>query len=80
MECLELAPHNIRVNCVFPGTIDTPMLGALPQEARAGLAPLVPIGRLGTPEEVADVVCFLASDQARYVTGAEIGVDGAMGA
>ncbi|WP_420466003.1 SDR family NAD(P)-dependent oxidoreductase [Panacagrimonas sp.] len=77
---LELAPHNIRVNCVFPGTIDTPMLGALPQEARAGLAPLVPIGRLGTPEEVANVVCFLASDQARYVTGAEIGVDGAMGA
>lgn len=77
---LELAPHNIRVNCVFPGTIDTPMLGALPQEARAGLATLVPIGRLGTPEEVANVVCFLASDQARYVTGAEIGVDGAMGA
>lgn len=77
---LELAPENIRVNCLFPGTIDTPMLGALPDEAKAGLAAMVPIGRLGTPEEIANVVCFLASDQARYVTGAEIGVDGAMGA
>lgn len=77
---VELAPENIRVNCVFPGTIDTPMLGALPAQAKAGLATMVPIGRLGTPEEVAEVVCFLASDAARYVTGAEIAVDGAMGA
>ncbi len=77
---IELAPENIRVNCVFPGTIDTPMLGALPPEAKAGLATMVPIGRLGTPEEITNVVCFLASDQACYVTGAEIGVDGAMGA
>ena len=76
---LELAPQNIRVNCVFPGTIDTPMLSVLPAEQKAMLATLVPIGRLGTPEEVANVVCFLASDQARYVTGSEIGVDGAMG-
>jgi 3alpha(or 20beta)-hydroxysteroid dehydrogenase len=76
---LELAAENIRVNCVFPGTIDTPMLGALPARAKAGLATMVPIGHLGTPEEVANVVCFLASDQACYVTGAEIAVD-AMGA
>lgn len=77
---LELAGENIRVNCVFPGTIDTPMLGALPAEARAALAPMVPMGRLGTPEEVAGMVCFLASDEARYITGAEFAVDGAMGA
>jgi 3alpha(or 20beta)-hydroxysteroid dehydrogenase len=77
---VELAPKNIRVNCVFPGTIDTPMLGALPAEAKAGLATMVPIGRLGTPEEIAEAVCFLASDAARYITGAEIAVDGAMGA
>ena len=77
---LELAAENIRVNCVFPGTIDTPMLAALPDQARAALAPMVPMGRLGTPEEVANLVCFLASDEARYVTGGEFAVDGAMGA
>jgi 3alpha(or 20beta)-hydroxysteroid dehydrogenase len=77
---LELAAENIRVNSVLPGTVDTPMLGVLPQEVKDSLATLVPMGRLGTPEEIANVVCFLASDQASYLTGAEIGVDGAMGA
>lgn len=77
---LELAPHNIRVNCLFPGTIDTPMLDALPEETKKALASMVPFGRLGTSEEIAHTVCFLASDGASYITGAEIGVDGAMGA
>ncbi len=77
---LELASENIRVNCICPGSIDTPMLKVLPDEVKAVVGSYVPAGRLGTAEEVANIVCFIASDQARYVTGAEIGVDGAASA
>ena len=71
----ELAPRGIRVNAIRPGPIDTPAMGklGLPAEAIAGFREMipqrVPLGRMGTAEEVADVVAFLASSAARYVTG-----------
>jgi 3alpha(or 20beta)-hydroxysteroid dehydrogenase len=71
----ELAPFGIRVNAVFPGYVDTGMIDAGHEE----IAQRVPLGRrLATPEEIAETVLFLASDDARYVTGAELVVDGAV--
>ena len=75
---VEWAPHGIRVNAVCPGVIDTPMLRMM-DDREAGEAYLrsgVPLQRLGTPHEVASCVAFLASDQASYVTGAALTVDG----
>jgi 3-oxoacyl-(acyl-carrier-protein) reductase len=74
----EFASRNITVNIVTPGPIVTDMLAALPEERRAEIAAHVPLGRLGTPDEVAGVVAFLASDAAAYVTGAIVPVDGGM--
>jgi 3alpha(or 20beta)-hydroxysteroid dehydrogenase len=76
---VELGPLGIRVNAVLPGPIDTPML-PVPEEQRAARFGRLPLGRAGTPSEVAEVVCFLLSDAASYVTGAEIAVDGGMAA
>lgn len=79
---VELAPQGIRVNAVCPGPIDTPMLSAEfelaedPVAAQAGEVSTVPIGRLGTPGDIAAVVAFLASDAAAFVTGATWTVDG----
>jgi 3alpha(or 20beta)-hydroxysteroid dehydrogenase len=71
----ELAPHGIRVNAVFPGYVDTGMIDAGHEE----IAQRVPLGRrLASPQEIAETVVFLASDAARYVTGAELVVDGAV--
>jgi 3-oxoacyl-[acyl-carrier protein] reductase len=70
----ELAPRGITVNSVAPGLIDTPRLRQLGHQDPSE----VPIGRIGRPEEVGDVVCFLASDRASYVTGALIPVDGGL--
>ncbi|MFI0409389.1 SDR family NAD(P)-dependent oxidoreductase [Actinomadura sp. 3N508] len=72
----ELAADGIRVNAICPGVIDTPMIegGA---ENRARLAGFIPSGRLGTPEEIADLVVFLAGDGSRYISGAEIAIDAA---
>jgi 3alpha(or 20beta)-hydroxysteroid dehydrogenase len=70
---LELGPNGIRVNSVHPGPIDTAMLPGGRDPARFGH---VPLGRVGEVDEVADVVVFLASDGASYITGAEIAVDG----
>ncbi|MDQ3866633.1 MAG: SDR family oxidoreductase [Actinomycetota bacterium] len=74
----ELAPHRIRVNAVAPGVIETPMLRLTddPERARAYLETSVPLGRLGAADEVAAAICFLASDDAAYVTGACLAVDG----
>jgi 3-oxoacyl-[acyl-carrier protein] reductase len=74
----EFASRNITVNIVAPGPIATDMLDALPEERRQAMAQAVPLGRLGSPDEVAGVICFLASDAAAFVTGAVIPVDGGM--
>jgi 3-oxoacyl-[acyl-carrier protein] reductase len=74
----ELASANIRVNAVAPGLIDTEMIRSLPEVQFHERKNSIKMGRIGTPEEVADVVLFLASDMSRYVTGQVIGVDGGM--
>ncbi|MEZ4588219.1 MAG: SDR family oxidoreductase [Gemmatimonadales bacterium] len=74
---IELGPRGIRVNCVCPGTIDTPINQQAGAEAELELvSTIAPIGRIGTPEEVAAAIHFLAADDAGYVTGAAIEVDG----
>ena len=78
----DLKPRRIRVNAVSPGTIDTPGLNDLLASAEAGqervkmISNAVPLGRFGTPGEIAKAVVFLASDDSSYVTGAELFVDG----
>jgi 3-oxoacyl-[acyl-carrier protein] reductase len=74
----ELAPRNVRVNAVAPGFIETDMTAGLSAEAREALSAQIALGRLGTPEDVAAVVAFLASDAASYITGQVIVVDGGM--
>ena len=72
----ELAPTHIRVNCVAPGVIRTDMLDALPAEILPQLAQETPMGRLGTPEDIAHAVAFLASDKADFITGQVLTCDG----
>jgi len=79
---LEYAKHNIRVNCVCPGPIQTPMLefthnqDARPAESRQNLLSMVPLARIGRPEEIAQAVLFLVSNRSSYVTGQHLVVDG----
>jgi 3alpha(or 20beta)-hydroxysteroid dehydrogenase len=73
---IDLAPRGIRVNSIHPGPIDTPMLDARTPEQNARRLEAVPMKRRGTPEEVADLVLFLVSDESRYITGAEVAIDG----
>lgn len=72
----ELGPQGIRVNAVAPGFIDTDLTAATDAETRAAILARTPLGRLGTAQEVAEVVLFLASDLARFVTGQVLGIDG----
>lgn len=74
----ELAPHNIRVNAVAPGFIETDMTKQLSEEKYQQRLSDIKMGRIGKPEEVANVILFLASDLSSYVTGQVIGVDGGM--
>lgn len=75
----ELGARGIRANAVAPGYIDTDMTRALPQEVRDGFVSRIPLRRAGTPDEVAQVVLFLASDMSSYVSGQVLSIDGAMG-
>jgi 3-oxoacyl-[acyl-carrier protein] reductase len=74
----ELASRNVRVNAVAPGYIDTDMTAALPEAAKSKLTEMIPLARLGTAEDVARAVAWLASDQASYVTGEVLRVNGGM--
>jgi 3-oxoacyl-[acyl-carrier protein] reductase len=74
----ELGSRNIRVNAIAPGFIESKMTEVLSEEARAGLLSLIPLGTLGKPEYVANAVVFLASDEACYLTGQVLNVDGGM--
>lgn len=71
----ELAPE-VRVNCIFPGLIDTPMAGINSAERQSDIAERTPLKRIGRPEEVAAAIAFLASDDASYITGSELTIDG----
>jgi 3-oxoacyl-[acyl-carrier protein] reductase len=75
---LEVASRGITVNAVAPGVIDTDMTRALSQDAQAAWADRIPLRRLGTPEDVAEAVVFLASDEASYITGHVLAVNGGM--
>jgi 3-oxoacyl-[acyl-carrier protein] reductase len=74
----EIAPRNITVNAIAPGFIDTEMTGILGDAARKAILENIPLGRLGKPEEVAALACFLASDAAAYITGQTFAIDGGM--
>ena len=75
---LEVASRNITVNVVAPGMIATDMTGVLPEKTREALIGKIPAGRLGDADDVAAAVCFLASDEAAYITGQVLAVNGGM--
>ncbi|WP_333839202.1 SDR family NAD(P)-dependent oxidoreductase [Novosphingobium sp.] len=74
----ELAPRGIRVNVVAPGPTDTAMMSAASEDIRASLQQVIPLSRLGRPEEIAAAALFLASEDASFITGVELPVDGGM--
>ncbi|MFT8432208.1 MAG: SDR family NAD(P)-dependent oxidoreductase [Acetobacter orientalis] len=73
---IDLADKGVRVNAVAPGTIDTPAVAGLGKEGIEKVVSLHPLGRMGKPEEVANAILFLASDEASFITGAVLPVDG----
>ena len=75
----ELASRNVTANVVAPGFVETDMTAALSDEVRASYAREIPLGRMATADEIASAVAFLASDDAAYITGIVLGVDGGMG-
>ena len=75
----DLKDRHIRSNVVSPGPTDTPVLDGLPAEAVARIVSTIPMGRMGSPEEIAKAALFLASDDSSFVTGIELFVDGGRG-
>ena len=73
---LDYAADRVRVNCLCPGFVNTPLLASLPPERKAKLTALHPLGRMGEPEDIAHMALFLISDQATWITGQAIAVDG----
>lgn len=73
---VEYGPSSIRVNCIVPGPIETPLVEAIPEDRRAAFGALVPLGRWGRPEEIANMALFLASDASSFCTGQTFVVDG----
>ena len=80
-KCLakELAGRNVTVNAVAPGYIDTDMTAVLPEKVKEVVLAQVPLKRMGKPEDIAEMVAFLVSDKASYITGQTMMVDGGMG-
>jgi 3-oxoacyl-[acyl-carrier protein] reductase len=76
---LEGAAHGITSNVIAPGLIDTPMLASMNAAGRARLAARIPVGHIGTPDDIAEAAAYLCSDAARYVTGVVLDVDGGIG-
>ncbi|MFA5125290.1 MAG: SDR family oxidoreductase, partial [Patescibacteria group bacterium] len=74
----EVAPYNIRVNCVAPGFIETDMLSILKEDLKDKFRRAVPLGRFGQPQDIAKAVLFLLSEQSNYITGQVIKVDGGL--
>ena len=74
----ELGTRNITVNAVAPGYISTDMTNKLNENLKENMKSFIPLGRLGTPNDVANLVCFLASEEAGYITGQTFNVDGGM--
>lgn len=74
----ELGPRGITVNAICPGFIQTDMTDKLTEDQKKGILSIVPLGRLGQPEEIANYVAFLASDEAGYITGQSLAIDGGM--
>jgi len=74
----EIGSRGITVNCIAPGFIDTDMTKVLPEAQRAALTAQIPLGRLGSPEDIAHAVAFLASRHAGYITGTTLHVNGGM--
>jgi 3-oxoacyl-[acyl-carrier protein] reductase len=75
---LEVASRNVTVNVVAPGMIETDMTSTLNEKTREALIARIPLGRLGAPDDIAAAVCFLASDEAAYITGQVLAVNGGM--
>lgn len=72
----EYGPSGIRINCIAPGVIDTPMNSSLDADTRASLCDMTPLGRFGTPEEIAEAASFLVSDRASFITGQVLSPNG----
>jgi 3-oxoacyl-[acyl-carrier protein] reductase len=73
-----LAPEGVTVNCVAPGTTETDLIASWPQVTRAAVQAQIPLGRFAQPEEIAEAVCFLASDRAAFITGTTLDVNGGL--